>query len=56
MLPNEYMDERIAKLNPLRFHMNVFSPKGFSLYFQFTEQEWRGKRLRLEDDNNNKNK
>jgi len=56
MLPNEYMDERIAKLNPLHFHMNVFSPKGFSLYFQFNEQKWRGKRLRQIDDNNNKNK
>ena len=50
------MDERIAKLNPLHFHMNVFSPKGFSLYFQFNEQKWRGKRLVQIDHNNNKNK
>ena len=54
MLPNEYMDERIAKLNPLYFHMNIFSPKGFSFYFQFNEQKCRGKSQ--VDDNNNKNK
>lgn len=54
------MDERIAKLNPLHFHMNAFSPKRFSLYFQFNEKKWRAKRLSQIDNNNkitkNKNK
>lgn len=46
------MDENIAKLNLLHFHMNIFSPKGFSLYFQLNEQKWRAKGLSQFDNSN----
>ena len=46
------MDERIAKLTPLHFHMNSFFPKRFSLYFEFNEKKWRAKRLSQIDNNN----